>query len=115
MKRFRGAVVTSFVSKGWPWDSLRVAPDRLELTSLADRTTVGRDEIEAVELHRQRFPFLIRTFVVVRYPDGTTHERIFVPARTRSVRRTLVALGWPVVDRAVTTRQTWSSPHPDEH
>jgi hypothetical protein len=108
--RFRGSVVTSFVSKGWPLDSLSVRSDHLEFKSLVDLTEVRRDETRAIEFHRQRFPIMVRTFVVARLKDGSTHERMFVPWRTRAIRRSLIRLGWPVQD---TTRQTLLSPRPD--
>jgi len=110
---FRGSVVTSFVSRGWLYDSLRVSRESLRFKSLLEETEVNRSDASAVEFHKQRLPpFFVATYVVVRLSGGSTHERMFKPYRLRAVRRALAASGWPTEDRKVTARQTLMSPRP---
>lgn len=111
--RFFGSVVTTFVSRGWLFDSLTVSREALRFRSIVQESVVRRDEATVVELHRQRFPLIIGTYVVARLADGTAHERMFVPYRTKAVRAALQTHGWPTRDRKVTARQTLRSPRPE--
>lgn len=111
--RFRGSVVTSFVSRGWPFDSLTVSREALRLKSLAQESVVRRDEAAIIEFHKQRFPLMVATYLVARFADGTVHERMFTPYRSKAVRAALRAHGWPTEERKVTIRQTLRAPHPE--
>lgn len=110
--RFRGSVVTSFASRGWPFDSLTIRQESLRFKSLAHETEVKRSEASSVELHKQRSPLMIGTYVVVRLASGAVHDRMFTPWRVRAVRQALESHGWPTDDRKVTTRQTLTAPRP---
>lgn len=110
--RFRGSVVTSFVSRGWVFDSLTISRGSLRFKSLAQETEVKRTDASTVEFHKQRFPLMVGTYVVVRITSGTTHDRMFTPYRVQAVRQALEAHGWPTEDRKVTARQTLTAPRP---
>ena len=111
--RFRGDVVSSFSSRGWPGNSLELDHDQLTLRRLgADPVLVRRENVDAVEFRRMRLPLLWRTFTVVRLKSGSLPE-MFVAFRSKKLRSTLAELGWKVEDGPrVTGAQVLSSPEP---
>jgi hypothetical protein len=111
--KFLGSVVTSFVSRGWPFDSLTISQESLRFKSFAQETEVKRADASTVEFHKQRFPLMMGTYVVVRLVGGTVQERMFTPWQVRAVRQALETHGWPTEDRKVTARQTLTAPRPE--
>lgn len=111
--RFRGSVVSSFVSRGWPLNTLEVERDRLTFRRLLLASVVAhREDVQAVEFRRQRLPFMGSTFIVVRLSAGYL-PHMFVAFRSRKVRRALLELGWRVEDGPkVTARDALFSPRP---
>lgn len=111
--RFRGAVVSSFVSRGWPANVLEIEPDHLTFRSvLGEPVTVNSRDVRAVEFRQMRLPLMWATFIVVRI-DGGYVPTMFVPLRATKVRRGLIALGWEVEDGPrVSGSSVLFSPHP---
>ncbi len=111
--RFRGGIVSSFASRGWPGNTLDVEHDQLTFRRvLLDPVVVRREEVDAVEFRRMRLPFLWATYTVIRLASGYVPV-MFVGFRTSKLRRSLEALGWRVEDGPrVTWRQVLSSPRP---
>lgn len=97
-QRFLGSVVTTFVTRGWPFGSLTVSSSGYRLRSFSGTQDVSRDTVERVEFYKQRFP-LLRTCIVARLVDGSTHQSMFIAWRTTAARRAFEALGWPTSDR----------------
>jgi len=101
--RFRGAVVESFIERGWPGGSLVVDRERLEFrrgypgAGYRQAQAVGRGEVAALVVRQRRVvPFLWGTFITVRLNDGTYFPRMFSPLRARAVVAELRRDGWPV-------------------
>lgn len=111
--RFRGSAVSSFVERGWPADSLEIDSNRLTIRSIFREPVVAdRRDVQAVELRRQRMPFMWGTFIVVRL-DGGYLPRMFLAYRSAKVRRLLVSMGWKVEDGPkVSGRDVFFSPRP---
>jgi hypothetical protein len=111
--RFRGSIVSSFVSRGWPGNALDVERDRLTLRPLLlEPIVVHRGDAQAVEFRRQRLPFMSSTFIVVRLQHGYLPQ-MFVALRSGRVRRALGKLGWDVEDGPnITGRDVLFSPKP---
>ena len=111
--RFRGSVVSSFVSRGWPLNALEVDRNGLTLRRhFLESVIARREDVQAVEFRRQRLPFMWSTFIVVRLSAGYLPQ-MFVAFRSRKVRRALVELGWKVEDGPkVTGRDVLFSPRP---
>lgn len=110
--RFRGSIVTSYVSRGWPFDSLSVTESTLTYKSLMTKSVVKREAVRVIEFYEQRSPLVFGTFVVARLTTGAAHPRMLIPWRSKAVRRALEALGWPTVTQKVTARQMLRSPGP---
>ena len=112
--QFRGSVVTSFLSYGWPLGRLIIEADTMRFRSVLGESVVPRSHAEVIEFHKLRsaMPLLIRTYIVARLVDGTAHRRMFIAWRPRAVRRHLERTGWRTADAKVTARQILFSPRP---
>lgn len=110
--RFRGSVVRSFVSRGWPLDSLVLSADAIRLRSFGGETEVPREDVGALEFRRARLPLLLATFVVIRLNENGYHPQMFTSYRSQRLRRLAEELGWPVEDGRVTGRNILNSPMP---
>lgn len=110
--RFRGSVARSFVSRGWPLDSLVLSANAIRLRSFRGEVQVPRPDVLALEFRRARLPLLLATFVVIRLNDNGYHPQMFIAYRSQRLRRLAEELGWPVEDGRVTGRNVLNSPKP---